>query len=203
MIDNATNKSICLIDNSGVEAGHSDVVSAAGYVADHNGRIDNMYKAMMLSPRVIKPIHDLYLSLLHDDDSPLEKWQGELLSVQVAVLNKCDYALAHHSANLEMHINNSATYGLYMSALENRNWTEIINDPKIVAMLDFGEKLCLHPDKINGTDLARLRNQGFSEKEIVFIAQINSGFAYWTRILNALGVELAGEPIGLAEKSGS
>lgn len=196
-------KSICMIDNSGVAPGDPDVIAAAGYVADQHGRLDNMYKAMMHSPRVIKPVHDLYIALLHDDDSPLEQWQGELLAVQVAVINRCAYALAHHSANLELHINNTATYRRYMSALENNSWTEVLDDQKIIAMLDYGEKLCRHPEKINRDDLENLRERGFSEKEIVFIAQINSGFAYWTRILNALGVALAGEPVGIAAKSGS
>ena len=58
-----------------------------------------------------------------------------------------------------------------------------------------------HPNTINEVDLELLHKQDLSEKEIVFVAQINAGFAYWTRVLNALGVELAGAPIDLAVKS--
>ena len=45
--------------------------------------------------------------------------------------------------------------------------------------------------------LRMLRNNGLNEKEIVFVAQINSAYAYWTRILNALGVEIGDEPLGI------
>ena len=203
MTTNNSQDRICLIDNSHVDCDDANVKAALDYVANEKGRADNMYKAMMQSPGVIKPIHDLYIALLHDDESPLQDWVSELLSVQVAILNKCNYALAHHSANLETHINNTVRYKQFMLALENKNWTGAIGDKKIEAMLDFGEKLCLYPDQINETDIERLRHQGLSEKEIVFIAQINAGFAYWTRILNALGVELAGEPIGVSARSES
>ena len=194
---------ICLIDNSSIDCADLNIKTVFDYVANDKGRVDNMYKAMMHSPGVIKPIHDLYLALLHSDDSPLEDWLSELLSVQVAVLNQCSYALAHHSANLATLMNDQAKFERIMSALENRNWADSIADKKIVAMLDYGEKLCLHPDQIKQADIDLLRNQGLSEKEIVFIAQVNAGFAYWTRILNALGVELAGEPLGVAARSQS
>ena len=192
---------ICLIDNSRIDSTQTQIKSAFDYVANSKGRVDNMYKAMVQSPKVIKPIHDLYLALLHDKDSPLEDWIAELLSVQVAVNNKCSYALAHHSANLATHLNNPNEFEKLMSALEKKNWSQTVDDPAIVAMLDYGEKLCLHPDQVNKADIELLRNQGLSEKEIVYIAQINAGFAYWTRILNALGVELAGEPIGVSARS--
>lgn len=203
MTDYSAHKRISMIDNSQVEFDHPDVKSAAKYVADQHGTVANMYQAMMLSPRVIKPIHDLYLALLHDDDSPLEAWQSELLAVQVACLNGCEYALAHHSANLESHINDPEQYKKYISAIENGSWAHTLDDEKIIAMLDYGKKLCLYPEQISQTDLQNLRTQGLGEKEIVFIAQINAGFAYWTRILNALGVELAGEPVGITSKSGT
>ena len=194
---------ICLIDNSQVETDDHEVRTALDYVADDSGRVENMYSAMRLSPKVIRPIHDLYLALLHDNGSPLDDWISELLSVQVAMFNNCTYALAHHSANLARHINNPQRYRQIISSLENKNWGDVIDDPKIVAMLDYGKKLCLHPDQMSEADIEILRKQGLSEKEIVFIAQINAGFAYWTRILNALGVELAGEPIGTAARSQS
>ena len=194
---------ICLIDNSHADPADDEIRTALDYVADDNGSVDNMYKAMMHSPKVIRPIHDLYLALLHDDESPIDNWVSELLSVQVAVLNNCTYALAHHSANLDTHINNPLRYRQVISALASKNWADVTDDPKIVAMLDYGEKLCLHPDQISEADIELLRKQGLSEKEIVFIAQINAGFAYWTRIINALGVELADEPIGIAARSQS
>ncbi len=189
---------ICVIDNSEINPNDQDLYDAFEYVADDSGTVDNMYRAMMHSPKVIRPIHDLYLALLHDRESPLDKWVGELLSVQVAILNNCTYALAHHSANLSTYINNPDRYKHVIAALSSKNWSDVTDDAKIVAMLEYSQKLCQHPDQVSEADIELLRRQGLSEKEIVYIAQINAGFAYWTRILNALGVEIAGEPIGIA-----
>ena len=126
---------------------------------------------------------------------------AELLSVQVAILNQCDYALAHHSTNLHNILNNSAYSTQLITALENDNWAEELSDEKLIGLLDYGKKLCLTPHEVDESDINQLRVSGFSDKEIVFVAQINAAFAYWTRILNALGVELAGESIGLAQLS--
>lgn len=192
---------ICVIDNSDIDPHDQDVRDALEYVAGDSGPVDNMYKAMVHSPKVIRPIHDLYLALLHDRQSPLDKWVGELLAVQVAILNNCTYALAHHSANLSTYINNPDRYKHVIAALSNKNWRDVTDDSKITAMLEYSHKLCQHPDQVSEADIELLRGQGLSEREIVFIAQIIAGFAYWTRILNALGVELAGEPIGIAGSS--
>ena len=167
------------------------------YVSQDAEQVDHMYQAMSLSPKVIKPIHDLYLALLHDDESPISPWLAELLSVQVAVLNECSYALTHHGANFHARLNQPETSAEIFKAVKHDNWAQVLEDAKLIAILDFGKKLTLEPDKVNNTDLDRLREQGLTEKEIVYIAQIVSAFAYWTRILNALGVEVAGEKIGL------
>ena len=177
------------------------VANAFNYVSKGRGRVENMYKAMSLSPKVIKPIHDLYLALLHDEDSPLEYWMAELLSVQVAILNQCDYALAHHSTNLHNVLNNPAYSTQLITALEKDNWAEELSDEKLIGLLDYGKKLCLTPHQVDESDINQLRVSGFSDKEIVFVAQINAAFAYWTRILNALGVEIAGESLGLEQLS--
>ncbi len=188
----------CFVPADGENIDDPIVAEAFDYVAEGRDRVENMYKAMALSPKVIKPIHDLYLALLHDEDSPLENWQAELLSVQVALLNQCDYAFAHHSANLYKLIDDSEYSDQLVKTLENDNWTQVLEDKKTIAMLDYGKKLCLKPQEINEADINQLRASGFNDKEIVFIAQINAAFGYWTRILNALGVEVADEPIGLS-----
>ena len=191
----------CFVETHTENTNDPVVAEAFEYVSQDDDRVENMYKAMSLSPKVIKPIHDLYLALLHDEDSPLEYWMAELLSVQVAILNQCDYALAHHSANLQNVLNNSEYSTTLIAALQNDNWAQELRDEKLIGLLDYGKKLCLTPQDVCESDIKQLRILGFSDKEIVFVAQINAAFAYWTRILNALGVELADEPIGLAQLS--
>ena len=181
---------ICTLEVIETDDGDKTLSDAMSYVQDEGGHVDNMYKAMSLSPKVIKPIHDLYLAVLHDKDSPLEPWLGELLSVQVAQLNNCVYALTHHSANFCDYINDQEKSERMLKSLKEKNWSKVIEDKKVIAMLEYGEKLCLRADEINQSDIIRLRDQGLSDTEISYVSQINSGFAYWTRIINALGVEL-------------
>ena len=68
-------------------------------------------------------------------------------------------------------------------------------------ILTFGDKLARRPEAIVPDDVEELREVGLSDKEIVYIAQISASFAYWARIINALGISLGDEPIGLAARS--
>lgn len=193
-------KLFSFIDSSQHNQNDTAITEAFNHVAADSGQVDNMYKAMLLSPNVIKPIHDLYLAIAHDQDCPFAHWEIELLSVQVAILNNCPYALAHHCTNLHHYINNKVESDQLIEALENNSWADVLKDNKLIAMLDYGKKLCLNPDQVNRDDIHELRNNGLTEKEIVFVAQINSAYAYWTRILNALGVEIGDEPLGIPIK---
>ena len=46
-------------------------------------------------------------------------------------------------------------------------------------------------------DIDKLRAVGFDDKEISYIVQIVSSFAYWSRMINALGTKV-GKTIGFA-----
>ena len=75
---------------------------------------------------------------------------------------------------------------------------ELVSEFKnIVPVLKFSKKLTLSPDKMTKDDIDNLRSVGFDDKEISYIVQIVSSFAYWSRMINALGTKI-GETIGFA-----
>jgi uncharacterized protein YciW len=63
-------------------------------------------------------------------------------------------------------------------------------DEKDVAMLEYGEKMTLSPSEISAKDAQRLRDAGWSDKEILDIAALTSYRNFITRMADALGVEL-------------
>ena len=63
-------------------------------------------------------------------------------------------------------------------------------DEKDTAMLEYAEKMTLNPSEITEKDVQRLRDVGWSDKEILDIAAVTSYRNFITRMADALGVEL-------------
>ena len=63
-------------------------------------------------------------------------------------------------------------------------------DKKDMAMLEYVAKLTLEPWKMKEEDIKNLRENGFSDKAILDIAQVAGYFAFVNRLADGLGVEL-------------
>ncbi len=61
---------------------------------------------------------------------------------------------------------------------------------KDVAMLDYAEKITLRSNEINEDEVQKLREVGWSDKEILDIAALTCYRNFIARMADALGVEL-------------
>ena len=57
-------------------------------------------------------------------------------------------------------------------------------------MLEYSVKLTTTPGGMNAADVEALRNAGFSDRDILDIAEVVGYYAYVNRIADGLGVEL-------------
>lgn len=57
-------------------------------------------------------------------------------------------------------------------------------------MLEYAAKLTLRPSEITRDDLQNLRGVGFSDGDILAIAEVTSYYAYANRIVDGLGVSV-------------
>ena len=60
-------------------------------------------------------------------------------------------------------------------------------------MLRYAIKLTQMPDKIVEQDVIDLRQVGFSDRDILHIAEVTAYYAYVNRIADGLGVKLESE----------
>jgi len=60
------------------------------------------------------------------------------------------------------------------------------------SMLDYAAKLTSEPWSMDESDVATLRENGFSDDAVLDICQITAYYAYVNRIADGLGVELEG-----------
>jgi uncharacterized peroxidase-related enzyme len=63
-------------------------------------------------------------------------------------------------------------------------------DPRRLAMLRYADKLTRSPGGMRQEDLEPLREAGFSDADILHIAEVTAYYAYVNRIADGLGVEL-------------
>ena len=61
--------------------------------------------------------------------------------------------------------------------------------PREVALLDFAIKLTVHSRDVQRTDLNALRQQGFTDEQLVDAVQCISYFNFINRVLDGLGVD--------------
>jgi uncharacterized peroxidase-related enzyme len=63
-------------------------------------------------------------------------------------------------------------------------------DPRRLAMLEYAEKLTRTPAAMGAGDVEALRGVGFSDADVLHIAEVTSYYAYVNRIADGLGVDL-------------
>jgi uncharacterized peroxidase-related enzyme len=177
------------------KAATGDLSAAYNAVRGADGKVENLYLAMSQTPHVISAADEHYRALLHNPDNPLEKWLSEFAATFVAILCGSDYAALNHGQNFLMYLSDDVRAVAWLAALRDGSWPDILTDkPRAVAL--FAEKLSLRPGEMCEQDIVDLRAAGFVDKEISYLAQIVASFAYWARIINALGTRM-GDTVGL------
>jgi len=140
------------------------------------GFIPNVIKANATDSQRLKTFVNFYNRLMLDEGS-LTKMEREMIAVVVSSINKCFYCLVAHGASLRK-LSNDPILGEEL--VMNYRSSRISKKHKI--MLDFSAKLTEFPDKVEDSDRNKLRQENFSDEEILEIAEVTSFFNMSNRI---------------------
>jgi uncharacterized peroxidase-related enzyme len=145
------------------------------------GFVPNVLRIFALRPRHLTAWWAYYDELLRGD-SGLTKAQREMIAVVVSVQNRCHYCIVSHSAALRKLTGDPALVdrlatGYKYAAL----------DPRERAMLDFAVKLTKASHESSEADVEALRAAGWSDEEIMDIAQVAAMFNFTNRLASTLG----------------
>jgi uncharacterized peroxidase-related enzyme len=115
-------------------------------------------------------------------DSGLTKAEREMIAVVVSLENDCPYCIAAHSAALrkiakDPGISDRLAAGYREAGLE----------PRQVAMLDYAVKLTRRPAAIIEADVEALRGAGWSDEDVMDIAEVTGLFNMSNRMASGLG----------------
>lgn len=166
-------------------------------ISGPDNNVDNIMLAHSLRPHTMEGHMTLYKYVLHHPQNTLPKWYLEAIGVYVSHLNRCGYCFDHHYAGMARLLNDDERSGAIRYALAGGNPASAF-DGKELAGLEYVACLTRNAADICEKDIARLRDAGLDDGEILEINQVSAYFAYANRTVLGLGVNSDGDIIGLS-----
>ena len=105
-----------------------------------------------------------------------------MIAVVVSTANRCHYCMVSHAAALR-----KLTEDPLLVEQLRTNYKYARLEPEERAMLDFAVKLTEAADRCTEADLAALRDAGWSDEDIMDIAEVTAMFNYTNRLASGLG----------------
>jgi uncharacterized peroxidase-related enzyme len=134
----------------------------------------------------LRPSHLLAWNAHYDEamkgESGLTKAEREMIAVVVSTANDCAYCIAAHSAALRKLTKNPE---LADQVAANHAQAEI--SERMKAALDYAVKLTRSPHEIVEADVQTLRDGGWSDADVMDIAEVTALFNFSNRLASGLG----------------
>lgn len=198
MTHNTEDTRPCWIDSIAPSDAAPELASMYTQVGTVHNKIHNLYRAFSLQPAPLLAADQHYRDILHNEENHSDPWFLELLASQAAIIADCHYALANHGANFKSLSGDAGRGDEMLDAVRNDNFTgNPLFTSAQAALLVYGAKLCRTPEVMCEADIEGLRAEGISDTEILEAVQSTACFAYWVRFINALGIQLGNETIGM------
>ena len=145
------------------------------------GFVPNVQRAFALRPSHLLAWTAHYDELMRGE-SGLSKAQREMIAVVVSATNRCHYCIVSHSAALR-----KLTKDPVLVDQLSTSWRYAELEPKERAMLQFAVKLTEASDRMSAQDVEALREAGWSDEDVMDIAQVAAMFNFTNRLASGLG----------------
>jgi len=144
------------------------------------GLVPNVLRSYAFDQSKLNAFSALYNDLMLAD-SGLSKLEREMIAVAVSSVNKCFYCLTAHGAAVR-----ALSGDPILGEMLVMNYRTAPLDPRQRAMLDFAVLMTEHSHRIEDPDRQRLRDVGFSERDIWDIAAVAGFFNMTNRMASAV-----------------
>ena len=171
------------LDYEGTKDGEDQVKNYLEIVQEKLGFIPNVLAAFAKFPKQFEGFTKLYNALMLGE-SGLTKLEREMIAVTVSSENHCFYCLvAHGSAVREL--SNDPQLGERIAA----NFKSAELPKKQEELLNFTKKLTKDPSEIGENDRKKLRDVGYTDRDIWDISAIVGLFNMTNRLASATDME--------------
>ena len=171
------------LEYNGKKDGEDQVENYLNIVNEKIGFIPNVLAAFAKFPKQFEGFTKLYNSLMLGE-SGLTKLEREMIAVTVSSENHCFYCLvAHGSAVREL--SNDPQLGERIAA----NFRSAELPEKQLELLNFTKKFTRDPSEISESDRIKLREVGYTDRDIWDISAIIGLFNMTNRLASATEME--------------
>ncbi len=122
--------------------------------------------------------------------SSLKPADCEMLATVVSVLNGCDYCIKHHAEALHFYWKDPGRIERLV-----RNYRAADLSREQLTLAEYAEKLTANPSAMTEKDVDKLKDAGFSDRQILDANLIVSYFNFANRIADGLGVRASKEEV--------
>jgi uncharacterized peroxidase-related enzyme len=158
-------------------------------VIRERGKLSNIMKVQSLNAEAMARHLELYVTLMFGE-SALTRADREFIAVVVSSANRCEYCVNHHARPLRAYWKDDERVDAAI-----RDWREAPLSPRERALAAYAEKLTRAPGDVTEDDVALLRVQGLSDRDILDVDMITAYFNFVNRIAAGLGVEFTPEEV--------
>ena len=146
------------------------------------GMVPNVLKAYAFDINKLDAFTSIYNELMLSE-SGLSKLEREMIAVTVSSINKCFYCLVAHGAAVRELSKNPI-----LGEMIAMNYKMAPLDDRQKTMLEITEKITKNSSDINEDDRQKLRNVGFSDRDIWDIANVAGFFNMTNRVASAVAM---------------
>ena len=143
------------------------------------GMVPNVLLAYAFNPAKLDAFTAMYNDLMLAD-SGLSKLEREMIAVCVSSANHCFYCLTAHGAAVRQLSGDPA-----LGEMMVMNWRAADLDERQYAMLEFAEMMTIESYRIEEKHRQRLRDVGFSDRDIWDIANVAGFYNMSNRVASA------------------
>ena len=145
------------------------------------GFVPNVLRVYALRSRHLELWNRFYDELMRGE-SGLTREQREMIAVVVSTVNRCHYCMVSHSAFLR-----KLTGDPLLVEQLRTNYAYADIEPRERAMLDFAVKLTERSSACTEEDVQALRGAGWSDEDVMDIAEVAAMFNFTNRLASGLG----------------
>jgi uncharacterized peroxidase-related enzyme len=143
------------------------------------GFVPNVLAAYSFDATKLRTFSALYNEVMLAE-SGLSKLDREMIAVVVSSANRCYYCLTAHGAAVRQ-LSGDPELGEMLVM----NWRVAPLPSRQRALLEFAHKLTVRPDEVGEADRARLREAGWTERDIWDAASVTGLFNFTNRVATA------------------
>lgn len=182
---------ICALDLEDRDNLDDEMATMVKGIEKRYGFVPNFVKLFATDNRRLRAFMVPYMELMRTD-SGLSPLDHELIALMSAATNGCTYCCAHHG----MQLRSMCDDHVFVEYI-GRNYRLAELAPRERAMLDFATLVLTDPEAIDDAERQKLRDVGFDDEGIWYVAATAAFYAGANRLAVAAGLKVTPDYLGM------